>query len=59
MAQKLIAHYVVQVFIDDDLTETQLRDARCNFCGLHEQVERVFQDHAEYDNIDIQVTKEG
>jgi hypothetical protein len=35
-----------------------LQDAQCNFCGLHEQVERVFQDHAKYDGIDIQVTNE-
>lgn len=56
--RKLIGHYVVKVFIDDDLTPSQLKDAQCNFCGLHDEVERVFDDVAEYENVDIEVTNE-
>lgn len=55
--RKLIGHYVVKVFIDDDLTETQLKDAQCNFCDLHDQINQVFVDHAEYETV-IEVTNE-
>lgn len=55
--RKLIGHYVVKVWIDDDLTQSQLKDAQCNFCDLHQQVERVFEDHAEYE-VDIEATNE-
>lgn len=58
MTQKLIAHYVVKVFIDDDLTETQMGDARCNFIGLEDEIRELFEDAAEYE-VEIQVTKEG
>jgi hypothetical protein len=57
MAKKLIGHYVTKVFIDDDLTDTQLRDAQCNFCDLHEQIERVFEDNAEYE-VELEITNE-
>jgi hypothetical protein len=57
MAKKLIGHYVTKVFIDDDLTDTQLRDAQCNFCDLHEQIERVFEDNAEYE-VKLEITNE-
>jgi hypothetical protein len=57
MAKKLIGHYVVKVFIGDDLTETQLKDARCNFCGMHADIEELFDDRAEYE-VDIEVTNQ-
>lgn len=57
MARKLIGHYVIKIFIDDDLTEAQLKDAQCNFCGLNEQVEMLFEDYAEYE-VDIEATNE-
>lgn len=57
MAQKLIAHYVVKVFIDDDLEPAQLQEAQCNFCAMHEDLERLFLDRAEYEVI-IEPTNE-
>lgn len=57
MAQKLIAHYDVKVFIDDDLTESQLKDAQCNFCALHDQIQQTLEMHAEYE-VEYEITNE-
>jgi hypothetical protein len=57
MAKRLIGHYIVKVFIDDDLTETQLKDAQCNFCGMHEDIAELFDDRTEYE-VDIETANE-